>query len=226
VPHYSVIDWRLEAPRADDLRILAVNPAAPRDDKLADAIGVLAGGGVVALPTETVYGLAVDASNPAALRRVNRLKGKDGHSPILLLIADRAQAQQVTDVLPPSFDPLVERFWPGPLTLVVRASRDVPAEITAGGDTVAMRVPGLALPRRLAAGLGRPISGISANLTGQPPCRTAGEVARAFPEGLAMILDGGPTPGGVSSTILDLCGTPPQVRREGVLRLAALRPFL
>jgi len=208
------------------LRILAVNPAAPWDDKLAEAIEVLAGGGIVALATETVYGLAVDASNPTALRRVNRLKDKAEGTPILLLLADRRQAEQVSDDLPPTFDPLVERFWPGPLTLVVRASSGVPREVTGGRQTVAVRVPGLALPRQLAAGLGRPISVVSANLTGQPPCRTAGQVARAFPEGLEMILDGGPTPGGASSTILDLCRTPPQVLREGLLPLAALRPFL
>ena len=221
-----MLDWPLEARRANDLRILAVNPAAPRDDKLAEAIDVLAGGGVVALATETVYGLGADASNLTALRRVKRLKDKAEESPILLLLADRRQAEQVCDDLPAAFDPLVERFWPGPLTLVIRASSGVPREITGGRETVAVRVPGLALPRQLAAGLGRPISGVSANLTGRPPCRTAGEVARAFPEGLEMILDGGPAPGGGSSTVLDLCRTPPQVLREGLLPLTALRPFL
>ena len=221
-----MLDWRLKAPRADHLRILAVNPAAARNDKLAQAVDVLAGGGVVALATETVYGLAADMSNRTALGRVNRLKEKPRGSPILLLLADRHQAEQVSDDLPATFDLLVERFWPGPLTLVVRASPSVPREITGGGDRVAIRVPGLALPRQLAAGLGRPISGVSANLTGRPPCLTAGEVARAFPEGLEMILDGGLAPGGVSSTVLDLCRTPPQVLREGLLPLTALRPFL
>ncbi len=187
---------------------------------------MLAGGGVVALPTETVYGLAADASNPSALQWVNRLKGKADGSPILLLLADRRQAEQLCDDLPASFAPLVERFWPGPLTLVVRAAERVPREITGGRGTLALRVSGLALPRRLAAGLGRPISGVSANVTGHPPCRTASEVARAFPRGLEMILDGGPTPGGLPSTILDLGLTPPQVLREGLLPRAALRPFL
>ncbi len=208
------------------MRILAVNPAAPRGDKLAEGIEVLAGGGVVALATETVYGLAADASNLTALQRVNRLKDKPVVSPILLLLADRSQAEQVSDDLPATFDLLVERFWPGPLTLVVRASSGVPREITGGGETVAVRVPGLALPRQIAAGLGHPISGVSANLTGQPPCLTAGEVARSFPEGLEMILDGGIAPGGVPSKVLDLSRTPPQVLREGLLPLTALRPFL
>ena len=208
------------------MRVLAVNPAAPREDKLAEAIDVLAGGGVVALATETVYGLAVDASNLTALRRVNPLKDKAELSPILLLLADRLQVAQVSDDLPATFDALVDRFWPGPLTLVIRASSGVPREITGGRDTVAVRVSGSALPRRLAAGLGRPISGVSANLTGRLPCRTAGEVARSFPEGLDMILDGGPAPGGVSSTIVDLSRTPAQVLREGLVPLIALRPFL
>ena len=95
-----MLDWPLEAQRANDLRILAVNPAAPRFDKLAEAIDVLAGGGVVALATETVYGLAADASNLTALQQVKSLKGKAQESPILLLLADRGQAEQVCDDLP------------------------------------------------------------------------------------------------------------------------------
>lgn len=208
------------------LRVLAVNPAAPREDKLAQAVELLAAGGVIALATDTVYGLAADASNLPALRRLNRLKNKVGESPILLLLADPEQARLVSGDLPAAYAPLVHRFWPGPLTLVIPASPDLPPEITGGRDTVAVRVPGLALPRQLAAGLGRPIGGVSANLTGRPPCRTAAEVARSFPEGLEMILDGGATPGGVASTILDLCRTPPRVLREGLLPLTALRPFL
>jgi L-threonylcarbamoyladenylate synthase len=112
------------------------------------------------------------------------------------------------------------------LTLVVPAAARVPIEVTGGRGSVAVRVPGLALPRRLAAALGRPISGVSANRTTRMPCRTAGEVAGAFAEGLGMILDGGPAHGGAPSTILDLCASPPRVLREGLIPLSALRPFL
>jgi L-threonylcarbamoyladenylate synthase len=208
------------------LRVLPVNPASPRADKLAEAVEVLAAGGVVALPTETFYGLAADAFNPEALRRVNELKRKTESDPILLLLGDRQQAAQVSESVPELFERLAARFWPGPLTLVVPATARVPAEVTGGGGTVAVRVPGLALPRRLAAALGRPISGVSANRTQQVPCRTAGEVALALADGPSMILDGGPAQGGAPSTILDLCGSPLRLIREGLLPLSALRPFL
>jgi L-threonylcarbamoyladenylate synthase len=208
------------------VRVLPVDPASPRDDKLAQAVAVVAGGGVVALPTETFYGLAADAFAALALARVNALKGKSSDSPILLLLADRRQAGQVVQSPPALFERLAERFWPGPLTMVVPAAPGVPHEVTGGGSTVAVRVPGLALPRRLAAGLGRPISGVSANPTGQPPLRTASDVAQLFTDGLEMILDGGPAPGGAPSTILDLSTATPRLLREGLIPLSALRPFL
>ena len=217
---------RLVDPGLEILRVLPVNPASPREDKLTEAVQTLAAGGVIALPTETFYGLAADAFNPDALRRVNALKGKTESDPILLLLGDREQASQVTDAVPELFEPLAARFWPGPLTLVVPAAPGGLVEVTGGGGTVAVRVPGLALPRRVAAALGRPISGVSANRTGRVPCRTASEVAAALDDGPEIILDGGPSQGGAPSTILDLCGDPPRVVREGLLPLSALTPFL
>jgi len=208
------------------LRVLPVNPASPRDDKLSRVLDVLSAGGVVALPTETFYGLAADALDPAAIANVNTLKGKQAQDPVLLLLGERGQVSEVCDSVPVLFDQLASRFWPGPLTLVIPAASRVPLEVTGGGGTVAVRVPGLVLPRRLAGALGRPISGVSANRTTRAPCRTAGEVAAAFPEGLAMILDGGPTPGGAPSTILDLSSDPPRLLREGLLPFSALRPFV
>jgi len=187
---------------------------------------VLAAGKVVALPTETFYGLAADAFHADAVRSVNALKGKGPDEPVLLLLSDRSQAAQVTEAAPELFAPLASRFWPGPLTLVVPASARVPREVTGGGGSVAVRVPGLALPRRLAAALGRPITGVSANRTTRTPCRSAGEVAGAFETGLGMILDGGPAHGGAPSTILDLCQSPARLLREGLIPLSALRPFL
>ena len=208
------------------MRVLPVDPAAPREDKLAQAVAVLARCGVVALPTETFYGLAADAFASVALARVNALKGKSADSPILLLLADRQQAGQVVRSPPALFERLAERFWPGPLTMVVLAAPEVPPEVTGGGSTVAVRVPGLALPRRVAAGLGRPISGVSANPTGRPPLRAASDVAELFSDGLEMILDGGAAPGGAPSTILDLSTASPRVLREGLIPLSALQPFL
>lgn len=208
------------------LRVAAIDPADPAVSRLRSALEVLQEGGLVALPTETFYGLAADAFNRAALAQLNRLKQKPSASPILLLLAETGQVQQLAEVLPEEFAPLAGAFWPGPLTLVIRARPSLPPEVSAGRGTVAIRVPGLALPRRLAALLGRPISGVSANVHGQAPCRKALEVAQAFPQGIELILDGGPAPGGAPSTIVDLSDRPARLLREGMIPRTALTPFL
>jgi L-threonylcarbamoyladenylate synthase len=196
--------------------VISVDPAEPEEAAIEIAVGVLRRGGIVATPTETVYGLAVDCRNRAALALVNRLKRKAEDANVLLLLGATEQVAQVAARIPPRFHALASRFWPGPLTLVVPAA----------AGSVAVRVPGLALPRRLATRLGAPISGISANVSGQPPCRSASDIARIFGDGVELIFDGGTTAGDVPSTILDLTCDPPRVVREGVLPLAVLEPFL
>jgi L-threonylcarbamoyladenylate synthase len=145
---------------------------------------------------------------------------------VLLLIAGPEQVALVAERVPDKFRELTGLFWPGPLTLVVPASPRLARAVTGGTGTVAVRMPGLALPRRIAHALGRPITGPSANRHGKPPCRTALEVAEVFGDELDMVLDGGPTAGGKASTILDLTTPEPRVLREGCLPVSALEPFL
>jgi L-threonylcarbamoyladenylate synthase len=197
-------------------RLLRVDAAAPSPEALEAALHALRAGTIVALPTETFYGLAVDPWQPGALLAVNRLKGKDARSPLLLLLADAAQAAPLMAGVPAAFAALAAR-WPGPLTLVVPASERVPEAVSGGRGSVGMRVPGLPLPRLLAARLGRPITGASANPTGAPPPTTASEVAAAFPEGPALVLDGGETRGGAPSTVVDLTVSPPALLWEGAV---------
>lgn len=210
--------------------MLAVNPDDPREDRVERAVAALESGRIVALPTETFYGLAVDAENPEALERVNALKGKPPRSPILLLVDCADAARRLCARVPEGFDELAEMFWPGPLTLVVPAAAHVPPQVTAGRATVGVRVPSLALPRRIAGALGRPISGVSANRHGEPPCRTAAEVPQALPDagegGIELLLDGGPTQGAAPSTVLDLAGERPRILREGIVPPSALRSYL
>jgi tRNA threonylcarbamoyl adenosine modification protein (Sua5/YciO/YrdC/YwlC family) len=189
-------------------------------------VEALQAGRIVAIPTETFYALAVDSSDPVAVGRLNDLKRKPPDSPALVLLADVEQAARVARELPPSFHRLAAAFWPGPLTLVVRGAEGLPEAVCGARGTVGIRMPGLALPRALAAELGHPVTGVSANLHGEPACRTAAEVLLALPEGIAVILDGGPTPGGVSSTVLDLSGPVPRLIRAGAVPLSAVRPFL
>ncbi len=205
------------------MQVTPVNPREPKPVRIEAAAEVLRAGGVVALPTETFYGLAVDSSQGRAVAQLNRLKVKDDDSPVLLLAPDMAQVERVITALPTSFALLARAFWPGPLTLVLPAAPGLSSQVTGGRETVAVRVPGIALPRMLAEVLGNPVTGVSANLHGRRPPRTAGEVAESFPEGIDLLLDGGPTPGGGPSTLVDLTGPKPRVLRPGIVRETALR---
>ena len=208
------------------MQVVPVHPADPKPARIDAACEVLCAGGVVGLPTETFYGLAVDSGQAGAIEQLNRLKVKAADSPVLLLAADMGQVEGVCADPPPAFSVLAAAFWPGPLTLVLPAAPGVPTQVTGGRASVGVRVPGLVLPRKIAAALGRPITGVSANIHGNPPPRTAAEVAESFPEGLELLLDGGPTQGGAPSTVVDLCGAHPRVLRRGIVRQNALRHFL
>lgn len=207
-------------------RVIAVTPDNPREERVQAAVEVISSGGIAVIPTETFYGLAVDSGNRQALLRLNALKQKPANSPVLLLASDETQARRYMGALPDGFETLAATFWPGPLTMVVPASRQLPAEVSGGLGTVGIRVPGLALPRRIAALLGRPISGVSANLHGQPEIRKAADVLAVFPDGIEIVMDCGPTPGGAPSTVVDLTGTEPRILRRGKLTIGSLRPFI
>ena len=199
------------------METLSIDPDQPSRAALDAAAAALERGGVVALPTETFYGLAADPWNEAAVETVYEAKGRGADMPLLLLLSDRSQASLAARELPALFEPLARRFWPGPLTLVVPAREDLPRALTAGRGTIGLRVPGLALPRLLAGELRRPLTGTSANRSGTLPARTAEELAASLGDGwalLSLILDGGPSAGGLPSTVVDLT--------EGSLRL--IRP--
>lgn len=208
------------------LRTLQVDPKTPPASVTAQAVDCLRAGKIVAMPTETVYGLAVDARQPAALAALNRLKDKPPGSPILLLASDLAQVELVSGPLSETAAALAAAFWPGPLTLVLPAIADLAADVSGGRGTVAIRVPGLALPRALAAGNGFPISGVSANRHGRPPIETAEEAASELGDGLALILDGGPAEGRLPSTVLDLSRERPELLREGLITASRLSDWI
>jgi len=208
------------------MKTVSVDPHEPAEDVIRQAAELLESGGICGLPTETFYGLAVDPFNPEALVRLNELKGKVKGEPVLLLAADIAQVTHVAGTGSRLFRVLAREFWPGPLTLVLPMLDETPDEIAPGRHTVAVRVPGLELPRLLAARLGRPISGVSANLHDQPPCHEAAEVAKLFPDELGLVLDGGNAPGNAPSSILDLTGAQAKLLREGAITADTLERFL
>ncbi len=195
-------------------------------ERLDRAAACLAGGGIVAFPTETYYGLAVDPFDPAALARLFQLKQRAGHKPILTLIEQPGQLSCLARDVPPVFQRLMDCFWPGPLTLVCRARPELPAGLTADTGTIGVRVPGHSVARRLVKAFGRPITGTSANISGMAAATTVAEVGQQFGNGVDLVLDGGPTPGGKGSTVagLDKAGSLVLIR-EGVIpfnRLAAI----
>jgi L-threonylcarbamoyladenylate synthase len=195
-----------------------VDAAAPSPAVIADAAAVLERGGVVAFPTETFYGFGVAALDAAAVRRLFALKGRPESRPILVLVDDPARIERFA-VVGANARGLIARHWPGALTLVFAARDGVPAELTAGTGTIGVRQPGHPVARALAAALGAPVTAPSANRTGEAPPTTAVEVLSVFDGRIDLVMDGGPTPGGLPSTVLDVTVDPPRVLRQGAVTL-------
>jgi L-threonylcarbamoyladenylate synthase len=185
--------------------------------QIEQGISILRKGGLVAYPTDTVYGLGAAMNLPVAVERIYSVKGRSLHSPLPLLLADVSQIADVADSVPASARCFLRNFFPGALTLVLPKSRAVPSSVTGGGDTVAVRVPDHPVPVALIKGLGVPIVGTSANLSGQPSSLTAGEVATQLGKTIDLIIDGGRCPGGKESTIVDVTGEIPVILREGAV---------
>ena len=193
---------------------------------IAAAAACLRGGGLVAFPTETVYGLGVAALDAAAVRRLFAAKGRPADDPLIVHVADASALTALVAGRPPIVDVLAARFWPGPLTLVLRRSPLVPNEVTAGLDTVAIRVPAHPVAHALLVAAGIPVAAPSANLFSRPSPTQAAHVLEDLDGRIDMVLDGGPTQVGVESTVLDLSGEAPQVLRPGAVTLDMLRPLL
>lgn len=199
--------------------MLRIHPEEPEPHLVTQVVRALRAGEVVALPTDTFYGLAVDPVNLRAVDRIYDLKARARHKPLSLLIEDVAQAYELARALDGSFDRLAERFWPGPLTLVVKAGSKLPLRVTANTGNVALRVPEAPLCRTVVRELGLPITATSANLRGLPECTSAGCVREQFGDKLPLIVDAGPTQRSVATTIVDLSGGPNSwmILREGAI---------
>ena len=200
-------------------RVVAVDPRAPAAAAVEAAAAVLRADGLVAFPTETFYGLGAAALRPAAVRRIFDVKGRPEGKPLLVLVDSIAMVERLTTDVPPRARALMDRYWPGALTLVLRARADVPFEITAGSGTIGVRLSAHAVARALVAALGGPVTAPSANLSGRPAPTTAAEAVAAFGDALPLVLDGGATPGGRPSTVLDVTVDPPRVIRAGAVQV-------
>lgn len=190
------------------------------------AVSLLRGGNVIAHPTDTVYGVAADAGNADAVARLYAVKRRPRDKAIPLLLADAADLDRVADRISETAHMLAEQFWPGGLTIVVPAAGWLPEVLLAGGDTVAVRLPDHTVPRELARRLGRPLAATSANISGQPSPVTAGDVAEQLGDRIPLVLDAGPAPGGVASTVIDLTSDRPRILRDGAISRDELAPWL
>lgn len=197
----------------------AKDRSSPFAAALAQAAALIQRGSTVAFPTETFYGLAVDPFHRSAVARLFRLKQRPANKPILLLINDLAQLPLLTESIPPMYQSLIDRYWPGPLTLIFPAKKSLPLELTGGTGTVGVRISSHPLAQSLVEMVGAPITATSANLSGFPPAQSADEVASMFGASLDYVLDGGVTPGGLSSTIVGMSGTTLKTLRDGAIHL-------
>jgi L-threonylcarbamoyladenylate synthase len=200
-------------------RVLAVDPVAPAAAALADAAATLRAGGLVAFPTETYYGLGAAALHAPAVRRVFDVKGRPESRPLLVLVDGEDMVDRVTTDAPAAARALMARHWPGPLTLVLRARPSVPVEITAGTGTIGVRLSPHPVARGLVQALGAPVTAPSANRTDGEPATTAGDVLAYFDGAIELVLDGGTTPGGLASTVVDATVDPPVTLRAGPVRV-------
>jgi L-threonylcarbamoyladenylate synthase len=187
---------------------------------------IISGGGAVAFPTESFYGLGVDATNEKAVQRLFAIKKRESEHPVLILIPTREMLDQHVAHIPDVANTLIREFWPGGLTLVFEAGPKTPRSLTAGTGKIGVRLSSHPIATGLAQNAGLPITGTSANVSGEPACIKAEEVSRSLGKTVDLILDGGETEGGKGSTILDVTVKPPRVLREGMVSREDLKTLI
>ncbi len=197
--------------------IREINPLEPEPEIIAAAAAIIEQGGVLAFPTRCLYGLGADAFNPEAVERIVQIKQRSGENPILVLIDSRKQLNSLVKHVPPVADAIMDAFWPGRVTLVFEARESLPDPLTARTGKIGVRLPGHPVASALAKLVQRPLTGTSANISGQPGCFQARDLDPAIASQLGIILDAGTLIGGVGSTVVDVTVTPPQVLREGAV---------
>lgn len=206
---------------------IRVNPLKPEPKAIGQAAAVIRSGGVVCFPTRCLYGLGADAFQPEAVERVFEIKERPPGLPLLVLISHAEQMRELTESIPPAAQRLMERFWPGRLTLVLPASPKLPPRLTAGTGKIGIRLAAHPVARALTEALDQPITGTSANLSGAGGCRDIAELDPRIAGRVDLVLDAGLLKGGVGSTVVDVSGESPIVIREGEVPrfeiLAALR---
>jgi L-threonylcarbamoyladenylate synthase len=194
-----------------------VDPHAPDPRAIEQAAGVIRDGGLAAIPTDTLYGLAAHAFDGTAVARVFLAKGRGSERALPLVAASTSQVVRYFGALPPLAARLADRFWPGPLTVLLRVPADLPPVVTGGLDRVGVRVPAHLVTTALCGAAGVPLTATSANVSGQPPTDDPDAIERALGGTIDLLVDAGRTPGGPASTIVDATGAAPRLVRAGAV---------
>ena len=216
-------EWlRLRGPDTVIAELLRINPEKPEQDLLRYAAEKLTRGCVVAIPTDTLYGLAADPFNLSAVDEIYRVKGRPEARALPILVNSVDMASLMALDVPRNFHRLAETFWPGPLTIVVDASHQVPLKVTANTKRVALRWPKNEVVTRLIREFGGPVTGTSANLSGYPSCSTAEEVMEQLGKRVPLVIDTGDTKASLPSTIIELHGREWKIGREGAITEAEI----
>jgi L-threonylcarbamoyladenylate synthase len=208
------------------IEILPVYPHAPQQALIERAAEILRSGGLVSFPTETVYGLGANALNAEAVAKIYAAKGRPRNNPLIVHVDSLERIQDLVQTWPATAARLAERFWPGPLTLILPKADKIPALVTGGGQTVALRIPDHIVARALLQTVGLPVAAPSANRSTELSPTTAEHVLKGLGKCVDLILDGGPTRGGLESTVVDLSADRPCLLRPGLISPVALRQVL
>jgi L-threonylcarbamoyladenylate synthase len=208
------------------MKLLSVDPIHPDPAPIRAAADVLRAGGLVAFPTETVYGLGADALSPAAVARIYEAKGRPSYNPLIVHAADAEAARALAARWPAEAELLAAAFWPGPLTLILPRAASIPAAVTAGLPDVALRVPAHPVARALLAAAGIPVAAPSANRSTELSPTTAEHVVRSLGERVDVVVDGGPCAVGIESTVITLSSAVPTILRPGSVSADQLRAVI
>ena len=207
-------------------RVIVVNPKKPQMKKIQECVSILRKGGIVAFPTETVYGLGADGLNPNAIKKIFKAKKRPSDNPLIYHISNKDDIKKFAKHIPPNTKKLIEKFWPGPLTLVLKKSSQIPKIATGGLNTIAIRMPSHKIALSLIDLLGNPIVAPSANLFGKPSPTLATHVFDDLNGKIDAIIDGGNSVIGIESTILDLSTNTPTLLRPGKISYSELKKIL
>ena len=199
----------------DNSKVLTVDPVSPQADIMNLAAETIAKGGVVLFPTTCLYGLAADAMNEDAVRKIYSIKKRSSKNPILVLVKNHEALEKITASVPPAAARIMKKFWPGNITIVFEAGKKVPSVITAKTGKVGARIPAHSVALSLTERLKNPVTGTSANISEGTGCSAVSDISPEIISHADLILDAGPLKGGIGSTVIDVTVAPPKILREG-----------